>query len=146
MLKKILLATLAAGALAAPAFADDWRYHAPPRPYDYHAFGGGGYGEGGWRNHDDAEGEGRYHQREERIAQWIRTGYQQGWLQPWEARRAFQNLRATHMWIDRELQVHDGELPPYDARRADWQLDRLAGWLRGLHDRRAGGEGYEGRY
>lgn len=146
MLKKILLAGLAAAAVAAPAaaFADDWRYPAPQRPYDYHAFGGGGYGYGGWRSHDDDAGEAQYHQREERLAHWIRAGYEQGWLRPWEARRAFQNLRATHAWIDRELQYHDGELPPEDARRADWQFDRLASWLRALHERRVGGEFNEG--
>jgi hypothetical protein len=87
-----------------------------------------------WGRADYAPGPGAYStdslfHREDRIAERIRRLSWEGRLNPWEARRAWRDLGEARGETLREAREHGRFLPPWDAQRIAFRLDRLNGFI-----------------
>lgn len=132
-MRKLMLAVLGATltlAAGAPALAQDWRVggypgwspawgHGPalppdrgqPQPY-----------EGGSPFHRDDHG---LRERVDRMGAWVGSGQSQGWLSPWEVRRAFGELHAVSDQA-RQMEWREGDLGLGQSYALNARLDGLA--------------------
>ena len=113
-LRTLVLAALAAATLV-PAAASAQSYG-----YSY------GYNRPDYRHDDDGRrGGDALMAREERLRDWMRRGSQEGWLNGWQAQRAWSEFRAT-----REASANGG----YGRRDAWRRLERLTDFVRRAHE------------
>ena len=117
-------ATTALGGLAAPAFAQDYRYDRGG--YDHRDHGDNGRG---WRGDD-------LRAREERMGVWIRQSADRDEIGPGNERRALDFLDRVQRGEQQMRARNGGFLRPDQRDRVSAQLDHLDRFMRQARDNR----------
>jgi hypothetical protein len=73
-------------------------------------------------------------QQLERLANWIASGANYGWLGVYQARRAAFELRSIQAQIAHERAFNHGDLPDEDRRAVQARLDRLEQCLEAVRE------------